>query len=128
MSDTGEKPRQRARSESSTPSGERRPRGASSPSRKKPPAAIDVDLELCKSCGICAALCPSEVFDRDDLGQPVVARLGDCTSCSFCERHCPDFAIEIRWRRGRRGARAGGGAGTPAAGARRAARTTGRPS
>jgi NAD-dependent dihydropyrimidine dehydrogenase PreA subunit len=35
------------------------------------------------------------VFDRDGLGHPVVARLSDCTSCAFCERHCPDFAIEI---------------------------------
>ena len=35
------------------------------------------------------------VVDRDELGRPVVARLDDCTACAFCERHCPDFAIDI---------------------------------
>jgi 2-oxoglutarate ferredoxin oxidoreductase subunit delta len=59
------------------------------------PEAILVDLELCKACGICIELCPEHVFDRDDLGQPVVARLADCTVCAFCERHCPDFAVDI---------------------------------
>jgi NAD-dependent dihydropyrimidine dehydrogenase PreA subunit len=41
------------------------------------------------------------VFDRDDFGRPVVARLADCTACSFCERHCPDFAIDIVPAKGR---------------------------
>jgi 2-oxoglutarate ferredoxin oxidoreductase subunit delta len=65
----------------------------------KHPRAISIDPDLCKACGICVDLCPSSVFDRDELGRPVVARLGDCTSCLFCERHCPDFAIEIERRR-----------------------------
>ena len=63
------------------------------------PKAISIDLELCKACGICADLCPASVFDRDDLGRPLVARLEDCTTCLFCERHCPDYAIEIERRR-----------------------------
>ena len=25
----------------------------------------------------------------------VVARLDDCNACAFCERHCPDFAIDV---------------------------------
>jgi len=66
-------------------------------------AAIDIDRELCKACGICTELCPAVVFDRDEFGQPIVARLADCTGCSFCERHCPEFAIEIRWRAAPRG-------------------------
>lgn len=63
------------------------------------PRAISVDPELCKACGICIDLCPASVFDGDEFGNPVVARLGDCTTCLFCERHCPDFAIEIERRR-----------------------------
>jgi 2-oxoglutarate ferredoxin oxidoreductase subunit delta len=54
-----------------------------------------VDLELCKSCGICRALCPASVFDVDRKGRPEVARVKECTACRLCERHCPDFAIEV---------------------------------
>ncbi len=63
---------------------------------------IEVDRDLCKCCGICSALCPSTVFDRDELGGPVTARLADCTSCQFCERHCPDLAISLVWGAARR--------------------------
>jgi 2-oxoglutarate ferredoxin oxidoreductase subunit delta len=63
---------------------------------------IEVDRDLCKCCGICGALCPSTVFDRDERGGPVLARLADCTSCQFCERHCPDLAISLVWGAARR--------------------------
>lgn len=58
-------------------------------------ATVLVDLDLCKACGICIALCPTTVFDRDADGQAVVARPEDCTACRLCEWHCPDFAIEV---------------------------------
>jgi 2-oxoglutarate ferredoxin oxidoreductase subunit delta len=63
--------------------------------KSRAPEAILIDLDLCKACGICIALCPQQVFDRDELGRPVVARLADCTVCLFCERHCPDFAVDV---------------------------------
>jgi 2-oxoglutarate ferredoxin oxidoreductase subunit delta len=65
-----------------------------SPARRRA-TAIAVDLTLCKSCGICGAVCPRDVFDTDERGNPVVTRLADCTVCFACEWHCPDFAIEI---------------------------------
>jgi len=65
---------------------------------------VEVDLDLCKACGICIELCPEKVFDRDKLGYPVVARPGECTSCLLCEFHCPDFAIEVRRRTKKRAA------------------------
>ena len=73
---------------------------AKTDTKNRAPRAIAIDLSLCKACGICIDLCPQGVFDRDELGEPVVARLGDCTVCAFCERHCPEFAIEIERREG----------------------------
>jgi 2-oxoglutarate ferredoxin oxidoreductase subunit delta len=70
---------------------------------------VQLDLELCKACGVCIELCPEKVFDRDKLGNPVLARPEDCSQCLLCELHCPDFAIEVR-RRVRKGKPAAEGA------------------
>jgi len=59
---------------------------------------VTLELELCKACGVCIELCPDEVFDRDKLGYPVLARPEDCSLCLLCELHCPDFALEVRRR------------------------------
>ena len=61
-------------------------------------AMVQLDLELCKACGVCIELCPDKVFDRDKLGYPVLTRPDDCSQCLLCELHCPDFAIEVRRR------------------------------
>lgn len=52
----------------------------------------------CKSCGICIALCPKKVYDKNETGGPVVARPDDCIGCRICEVHCPDFAMSITER------------------------------
>ena len=59
---------------------------------------VQIELALCKACGICIELCPDKVFDRDKLAYPVIARPEDCSQCLLCELHCPDFAIEVRRR------------------------------
>jgi 2-oxoglutarate ferredoxin oxidoreductase subunit delta len=70
---------------------------------------VQLDLELCKACGVCIELCPEKVFDRDKLGNPVLARPDDCSQCLLCELHCPDFAIEVRRRERKTRAPAAGG-------------------
>lgn len=75
-------------------------------------APVQLDLELCKACGVCIELCPDRVFDRDKLGNPVLARPEDCSQCLLCELHCPDFAIEVRRRE--RKSKAPAAAGVPA--------------
>ena len=55
---------------------------------------VQIELALCKACGICIELCPDKVFDRDQLAYPEIARPEDCSQCLLCELHCPDFAIE----------------------------------
>lgn len=63
--------------------------------QKKRRIEITVDRAQCKACGICIALCNRDVYDRDSLGYPVVARPEACTACMLCDWHCPDFAIEV---------------------------------
>jgi 2-oxoglutarate ferredoxin oxidoreductase subunit delta len=70
---------------------------ATTPRTKRAVTEITIDRDLCKVCGICIALCLPHVFDADASGYPLVARLDECTSCQFCERHCPDFAIDLVW-------------------------------
>jgi 2-oxoglutarate ferredoxin oxidoreductase subunit delta len=79
---------------------------------------VQMDLELCKACGVCIELCPDKVFDIDQLGYPVLARPEDCSQCLLCELHCPDFAIEVRRRERKatdKGPAAGGAAQAEAA-------------
>jgi 2-oxoglutarate ferredoxin oxidoreductase subunit delta len=60
---------------------------------KKRPDPVVIYRKWCKSCNICIEMCPKDVFDIDRDGYPVVARGLDCTQCSICWLHCPEFAI-----------------------------------
>jgi 2-oxoglutarate ferredoxin oxidoreductase subunit delta len=51
--------------------------------------------ELCKACGLCSAWCPQQVLEPDAEGYPVAKNAVACVNCKACERHCPDFAIEV---------------------------------
>ncbi len=55
----------------------------------------EINLHLCKGCGLCVDICPKAVYDRDALGKPIIARNENCTYCKQCLFHCPDFAIEF---------------------------------
>ncbi len=59
---------------------------------------VQVYKDWCKSCGICAALCPKQVLSRDEEGRPLVVAPDACIGCAWCELHCPDFAISVRPR------------------------------
>jgi len=63
-------------------------------SDQRPLPEIRVHKPWCKSCGICADLCPRNVLLMEG-GYPVVMRLEACTACGICEVHCPDFAITV---------------------------------
>ena len=50
--------------------------------------------ERCTSCGTCAELCPTDVFEFEG-GVPVIARQADCQTCYLCEAHCPSDALFV---------------------------------
>lgn len=62
---------------------------------RKKIAAIEINHEWCKRCGICVSFCPKTVFDADIEGVVSVPRLEDCIYCELCERMCPDLAITL---------------------------------
>lgn len=57
---------------------------------------LDVDMNRCVHCGICAAVCATDGYAAVPLGN-VVRKLHnyECTKDRACERHCPTNAIRL---------------------------------
>jgi NAD-dependent dihydropyrimidine dehydrogenase PreA subunit len=58
-------------------------------------AALVLDVEKCIGCGMCAQVCPHEVFVVSD-GKAGIADRDACMECSACARNCPVEAITVR--------------------------------
>ena len=56
---------------------------------------FSLDKRLCKSCGICVALCPKKLITSGADDKPEMLDTEACVGCGACEIHCPDFAIRI---------------------------------
>jgi NTE family protein len=58
---------------------------------------LDVDMNACIHCGICAATCATQGYVDVPVG-PVVRKLHnhECTRDTACERSCPTGAIRLR--------------------------------
>lgn len=57
-----------------------------------------INTEACLGCGICADVCPLQVFrhNRDTDKIPEVKRPYECWHCNACVLDCPAHAIELR--------------------------------
>jgi 2-oxoglutarate ferredoxin oxidoreductase subunit delta len=64
--------------------------------RSQPRGRVIVFSKWCKQCGLCVAFCPRHVLGQAEDGSVVVVNPDECTACSWCELHCPDFAITVR--------------------------------
>lgn len=64
-------------------------------------AKIDVNPELCKSCGFCIAACPQKIIRVGEVvnakGYKYVEQVDaeKCTGCRLCAIMCPEAAIEV---------------------------------
>lgn len=56
---------------------------------------FDMNLQYCKSCGICYSLCPKNVLAANENGKPKVVDKDACIVCKLCELRCPDFVIRV---------------------------------
>ncbi|MFV9510767.1 4Fe-4S binding protein [Tepidibacillus sp. LV47] len=57
--------------------------------------------EICKGCGLCVSVCPTEIiFLADQLNKKgyrpaTVVDQDKCISCAACGRICPDAVITV---------------------------------
>lgn len=57
---------------------------------------IQVDPERCNGCGICADICPCDVFRLNgETGLAEGQYEVDCWYCGACEQDCPTNAISV---------------------------------
>ena len=64
---------------------------------------VSIDESKCKGCLICVHVCEDrggKVLKGSDkktaLGGTKPSIEGDCIGCRWCERYCPDFAINVK--------------------------------
>jgi 2-oxoglutarate ferredoxin oxidoreductase subunit delta len=62
---------------------------------------IIIDVERCKGCGLCIAVCPKKGIAISKKSNksgyfPAEAANSDCTGCAVCAIVCPDAAIEVQ--------------------------------
>ena len=53
-----------------------------------------IDAESCESTGVCAQVCPEDVFTHEN-GRTTVTNAQACTACWICVDHCTSSAITI---------------------------------
>ncbi len=63
---------------------------------------VTIDEDQCKGCLICVHVCESrggKILKESDkktaLGGTLPVVDGDCIGCRWCERYCPDFALNV---------------------------------
>ncbi|MCI1257346.1 MAG: ferredoxin family protein [Corynebacterium provencense] len=54
-----------------------------------------IDPDRCTSCGLCAQICPMNVFTLRPDGFPVIADKDQCQTCFQCEAYCPADAMFV---------------------------------
>ena len=49
----------------------------------------------CTGCNLCVKACPTNVFEAQEGGIPILARPDSCQTCFMCELYCPADALYV---------------------------------
>ena len=52
--------------------------------------------DRCTRCGMCAAVCPMQLFKHEKNQTPQVAYPEECWHCNACVADCPSQAVKLR--------------------------------
>jgi ferredoxin len=56
---------------------------------------LKLDNNLCTGCGLCATVCPHEVFEIKN-GKAHLIDKNNCMECGACARNCKFGAIKVK--------------------------------
>lgn len=57
-------------------------------------ARLELTVEKCVGCGMCALVCPHRVFSMEG-GKARIRSKDGCMECGACARNCPADAIAV---------------------------------